>query len=250
MSQKKSKNSWWMRIWMFIKFVLVLTLILGLSYFAAFKTEWFILQEFEITCNNENTKILFDSFDKHFKNENIFLISMSEAMEELKTNPYVETIKIKRKFPNKISYVALLREEKVGFLYNDLVLFLDRNGVLLRIGEERDINYVLEGFLVKSFVVGRKLELTNMKELENSLKLVNLLEQTEFEIKPKVFYTDGSIMLRLNDKLKGNFGNGEEIENRYNKFMDIYKDLSSKGINSGVIDVSNKGYPVYKPFGE
>ena len=86
--------------------------------------------------------------------------------------------------------------------------------------------------------------------MENSLKLVNLLEQTTFEIKPKVFYTDGDIMLELNDKLKANFGNGEEIEKKFNRFMDIYKDLSSKGVYSGVIDVSHKGYPVYKPFGE
>lgn len=250
MSQSDNNGNWIIRIWKFIKFVIVMALIIGMCYYAAFKTNLFILKDIEIICNNENTEILFQSFNKHFKGENIFLISMTEAKEELEKNPYVESVKIKRKFTDKIGYDAVLREENVAFAYNELMLFLDKNGVLLRIGEEEDSFFILDGFPVKSFVVGRKLELTNEKELDNALLLVNLLEQSKFEKRPKLLYTNDNIMLVLNKELKVNFGNGENVEENYNKFLDILKDLKSKGINSGVIDVSHKGYPVYKPFGE
>ncbi len=194
--------------------------------------------------------VLFKSFATHFEGKNIFLISMGEAMEELEGNPYIAQLEVKRAFPNKIQYRAIMREEKAAFLYNDMYLYLDSDGMLLRISSENDGVFVLEGFTVKSFIVGRPLELNTPEELGNALKLINLVAQTSFEQLPRVVYEKKQITLRLNDQLKGKFGNGEDIERKFNAFMDIYNDLKVKGITSGVVDVSHKGYPVYKPFGE
>ncbi len=59
-------------------------------------------------------------------------------MEELEGNPYIAQLEVKRAFPNKIQYRAIMREEKAAFLYNDMYLYLDSDGMLLRISSEND----------------------------------------------------------------------------------------------------------------
>lgn len=250
MSQAKNPSSWWMRIWSFIRFMLVLTIVVGTVYFAVFETNWFVIKEIEISSNNDKTQEIYTSFQRYFEGKNMFLISMEEAISDLKKDPYIAQVELKRQFPDTIAYSVMIREEVAAFRYNDMYLFLDDSGRLLRIGEEADDYLIIEGFPVRSFVVGRPLELNSKEAMANTLKLINLVNQTGFTVQPSIQYEEHQIVLRLNDEFRGKFGNGETIENKYNDFIDIYHDLETKGIYSGVIDVSHKGYPVYKPFGE
>lgn len=250
MSHQNKGSNWLSRIWNFIKFISVISLIVGLIYVIVFRTSFFVVKDIEISCNSTDTKVLFDSFTKYFEGNNIFLVSMDEAIKELESNPFIAHVEIIRLYPNKIEYKVVMREIDATFHYNDLFLFLDSDGMLLRISNEPENYLVLEGFTVDSFVVGRKIELDNNDLLINSLKLINLVNQSEFIQKPVVYYENRQIVLKLNENFKVKFGNGEDIENKFNGFIDIYNDLQEKGIFSGVIDISHNGYPVFKPFGD
>ncbi len=73
MSLQENKSSWWMRIWYFIRFMLILAVLTGAGYGIVFKTELFIIKDIEIACNNEQTMVLFNSLRRILKVKIYFL---------------------------------------------------------------------------------------------------------------------------------------------------------------------------------
>lgn len=110
--------------------------------------------------------------------------------------------------------------------------------------------FLIEGFNVKSFNIGEQIKVKDFYVLQHAIELIHLLEKSHIEAKPILKYVNGSIELELNTAYKVKFGDGTNIERKFNNFVDIYDDLNSKQAISGVIDVSNEGLPSYRPFGE
>ena len=81
------------------------------------------------------------------------------------------------------------------------------------------------------------------------MSLISLLEQSEVKPNTLIRFEDRNITLDM-DSIKVKFGVGENIEGKFNDFVNIYETLKSDGVVTGVIDVSTDGLPVYRPFGE
>ncbi|MCD6435059.1 MAG: hypothetical protein J7L15_01510, partial [Clostridiales bacterium] len=84
--------------------------------------------------------------------------------------------------------------------------------------------------------------------MEALVMLVKLVNISDLNFIPSIYIKDNKIFLTINKNYVVNFGNGINIENRFNDFYNIYIDLSKSDVSRGTIDVSTDGLPIYKPF--
>ena len=109
---------------------------------------------------------------------------------------------------------------------------------------------VLEGITFKEFKIGKKINVDQAKVLERTVTLKQLMLKSHITFLSKIQLNNDSLTVYTKQGLMGSFGDGRNIEQRFNSFVDIYDNLESKGIKSGLIDVSSDGLPTYKPFGK
>ncbi len=215
-----------------------------------FKTPVFRITNIEYNHNiNINRKEIMH-YAELDKDSNFFFTNPSLLEKKLVRHPYVKSVKVRKKLPNKLLMEFEYNKEFVAIVYSGIYLITDEKLNVLKVEEQVGDIFLIEGFSVKSFNIGRQIKVKDFEVLEHSVELIHLLSKSHIEAKPILMYKDGSIELELNSDYKVKFGDGENIERKFNDFVDIYDDLNRKQAISGVIDVSSEGLPSYRPFGE
>lgn len=221
-----------------------------LTYILVFQTKIFIIDtlEYNQSMNISNSEILkYAGLDKGV---NIFFVNTETIEKKLMEHPYVKGVTVEKKLTDTLKINFEYRQEFVAIVYSGLYLTTDDQLNVLKAEESIGDIFLIEGFHVKSFNIGEQVKVKDFHVLQHSIELIHLLEKSHIEAKPILKYVDGSIELELNSDYKVKFGDGTNIERKFNNFVDIYDDLNSKQAISGVIDVSNEGLPSYRPFGE
>jgi len=181
---------------------------------------------------------------------NYFFVNTEKIQKNLLTHPYVADVTVGKKLPDTLELSIDYRNEFVAIVYSGIYLTTDDQLNVLKAEESTGDIFLIEGFNVKSFNIGEQIKVKDFHVLQHAIELIHLLEKSHIEAKPILKYVNGSIELELNTAYKVKFGDGTNIERKFNNFVDIYDDLNSKQAISGVIDVSNEGLPSYRPFGE
>lgn len=181
---------------------------------------------------------------------NIFFVNTDSVEKKLLSHPYIKSAAVKKKLPDTLEIDFEYRDEFVAVVYSGIYLTTDDQLNVLKAEESIGDIFLIEGFNVKSFNIGEQIKVKDFHVLQHSIELIHLLMKSHIEAKPILKYVDGSIELELNSDYRVKFGDGTNIERKFNNFVDIYDDLNSKQAMSGVIDVSNEGLPSYRPFGE
>lgn len=223
-------------------------LLLVLLIYLAFGTDLLIVDKliYEVDVNVSHSDILrYSGLDKGV---NYFFVNNSIAAKNLTRHPYVATVEARKKFPNKIEFLIEYREEFVVLEYSGLFLTLDEELNVLKVEENMGEAFLIQGFSVNSFNIGEQINVQDRDVLEHAIELIHLTEKSHIVFKPVIRYVDGSMEMELNSEFKVKFGDGHDITAKFNNFLNIYEDLVSKNINSGIIDVSNEGLPYYRPF--
>ncbi len=178
-----------------------------------------------------------------------FTVSEEHLEKELVKHPYVKSVVVHKQFPDKLVLDVVYREELVAIKYSGLYVTIDDSLTVLKVEESVGDIFLIDGFEFKSFNIGETLNVEDSRVLKRCVQLISLLKDSHIEAKPYIRYDDG-IELLLNDAYRVRFGKGQDIERKFNNFVDIYESLSEKGVQSGIIDVSHNGLPIYKPFGQ
>lgn len=76
---------------------------IGIFSFVVFKTSLFTIKNINIEGNILVTKDYVKEISDKYKGDNIVLLKSSDIKSTLKKNPYIDSIKIKRQFPNTIT---------------------------------------------------------------------------------------------------------------------------------------------------
>ncbi len=169
--------------------------------------------------------------------------------EKLRAHPYVQAVEVKKTFPNKVHLDIAYRTHDFNLYYSDIVLSLDEHLVVLGVLDEPKDGYTVEGFSFDSYSVGMPVQVEKRYVLENIVMLIDLMEESKVEADKTILYKDDSIVVTIGE-MKVRFGIGDNLENKYNAFINIFEALKRDGITSGTIDVSSDGLPVFRPFGE
>lgn len=183
--------------------------------------------------------------------KNIFLLSEKAAMRGIFKNPYVKLIKIERKIPNRI--LINIVERKPGFKlpYVGSFVILDEEGVVVEVlpigGREVEVP-VVEGLKFSDFKVGEKLNIENKTAFDTLMKVVveirpsGLLQGME-----KIDITDvNNVILSFGDGNKILLGEPVDVAYKLSFAKSILQDIKQKN-RKGIIDLSHKGDPVFKP---
>ncbi|RKD27673.1 cell division protein FtsQ [Caminicella sporogenes DSM 14501] len=231
-------------------YIIISILILALMFILVFKTNFFSIDEIIVKNNNEVSRDVIIAYSGIQLHNNIFKIKLSEITKKIEKNPYIKTAKVSRKLPNKIVIEVIERKRLAAIFYMGIYFIIDDEGYVLETKNKVKDVVVIEGFEINRFSEGEKIDLSGNEDLRKVLTLCSLIQKSNIDIKPKIYYNNGNINITIEDKLKVKFGNGENIDYKFKAFLSILKYLKSKDIYTGVIDISTNGYPVYRPFDE
>ncbi|WP_430882877.1 cell division protein FtsQ/DivIB [Fusibacter sp. JL216-2] len=233
------------------KKTLVFTLILLIigSGLLVFKTNLFVVKKFEYPASvyfSDNDIRKYGGLDE---SSLYFNVSVASLEEKIVRHPYIKSVKIEKALPDKLILDIEYRQELAAIKYSGLYVTIDEHLTVLKVEESIGDIFLIDGFEFKSFNIGEELKVEESRVLRRTVQLISLLKNSHIEAKPYIRYDNG-IELLLNDAYRVRFGKGQDIERKFNNFVDIYEELSEKGVQSGIIDVSHNGLPIFKPFGQ
>lgn len=177
-------------------------------------------------------------------------LSEGQVIKRLKTHPYVADVNMEKIWPQKVELKITYRQDSFAIPNAGFYIILDDQLQVLRVDKMAYDTTVLEGITFKEFKIGKKINVDQAKILERTVTLKQLMLKSHITFLSKIQLNNDSLTVYTKQGLMGSFGDGRNIEARFNSFVDIYDNLESKGIKSGLIDVSSDGLPTYKPFGK
>lgn len=179
---------------------------------------------------------------------NIFRIKLSDIENKVVLSPRIKSVKVARVLPNKLVLNIVERHELLAIKYIGIHFIVDSDGYIINTQKDNSGYYQVEGLEVTAYKDGTKIETIDDGLLNGIIKLCQFIEISGLEFKPN-FKIDGEeIFMYMNPDFVVKFGDGEEVEDRFNKFYAIYEDLKRRSINSGVININHSGYPSYVPY--
>lgn len=231
-----------------IKFILLLTLLFLLAYFV-FYSPFF---KVEIEFNGHPYVELYDveRYGGVKTGDNALFVSVEQMTYGLKKLPLVKDVTVTKAFPRTLHVDFAYREHFFNIKYSKLYLSVDDELIILGADEALNDGYLVEGFEISAFKVGETVKAKYIKTLRNTVDLIKLLSKSHVITQPRIVLREKDIVLYLDGSYTVNFGDGSDIERKFNDFVTIYDAHVEMGINEGIIDVSTGGFPTYKPFGE
>lgn len=164
--------------------ILLLLLISGAIYMLT--TPIFNITNIEISGNEKNSIETYISLTKvELNTTNIFAVTKNRIIKNLKENPYVEKVIIKRKLPNTLQ--INIEERKVAYQvkYNNQYIYIDKQGYILEISEEKENIVKIEGLtnLENSIDKSNRLSDEDLTKLNTIIKIMNYCQYNSIDNK-------------------------------------------------------------------
>lgn len=166
-----------------ISFCIILVIaIAGIIYFLT--TPTFNISNIEVNGNNKNSVETYISLTKiDLSSTNIFAVTKTGIAKNIKENPYVESVEVKRKLPNIIQINIKEREVAYQANYNDEYIYIDKQGYILEINnEKKNITKIIGLSTTKEALSeGQRLNNGDLLKLDTVLKIVNYCNYNSIE---------------------------------------------------------------------
>lgn len=232
-----------------VKWILLLILICAGGYYLVFQTDLLTVKTILYNQNEELDIYELQRYSNIHYGDPYWKVNLQRAKDGLLKHPFVKEVVVNRNFPDQVIFNLTYKTHYFNLKYSDIVLSLDRNLDVLKVLENEGDGYTVEGFMFNGFSTGKKIDVAQEYVLENIVDLIELMNQSHFNYYKTIGYENNNIKIKIGN-ISVKFGNGENIETRFNAFASIYNALQKEEITNGTIDVSTDGLPVYKPFGE
>ena len=246
--KRKRKNP----ILFLIKWTSVILLLIGTIIFIL-TTPMFNIKNINISGIEHLTEEQVISLLELNKNENLFKNSKSKITSNIKQNPYVESVIIKRKLPDTIDIQIKERKRSYMLKFVNGYVYIDTQGYILEILEEKLKLPIISGYKTEEDKIseGNRLITEDLENLNNVLKITNSLEEidvakeiiTNIDISNKEDYT----VYLESEKKTIHFGDASNLSNKilYVKAMiDSEKDIEGEIFVNG--DLNNKFRPFFR----
>lgn len=149
-------------------------------------TPVFNIENIEVYGNNKNSVDTYISLSKiDIGTKNIFAVTSNGIKKNIKENAYVEDVSIERKLPNTIKIHITERVESYQIKYTDKYIYLDSQGHILEITEEKKDLPVINGFssIKESMQLGQRLIEEDLIKLNVVAKFMNYCKYNNIENK-------------------------------------------------------------------
>lgn len=141
----------------------------------------FNINEIQVNNNSQIAKETIVSLSQLQVGQNLFRFNKNKVKKEIKTNPYVESVNIKRKFPNKIEITIQEREKSYNVEFLNGYAYINNQGYILEIsGQKLDLP-VIQGVLTNAeqIVAGNRLNEEDLEKIETVIQIMNICKNYE-----------------------------------------------------------------------
>ncbi len=184
------------------------------------------------------------------KDKNIYRINLKKAEENIKKDPYVKDVNIKRKFPKTLTISVKQRFESAIIPVTGGYAVIDEEGVVLKI--QTDVSSIQKPIIsgIKSVKVqlGEKIPIEDEDQFTTILNMISISQNARLleSISDINLKNLEEIYMTTTTGINVLLGDGYELNNKMLRLNKILVDLHTKGIHKGVIDMRFNSNPVYR----
>lgn len=166
-----------------LKIIICLALLSGLIAYG-FTSPVFNITEIEIIGNEKFEKDEYIHLSGLTFDNNIFNFRKSRVVASIKQNAYVESVKVKRKLPNKIE--IQIEERKVNYLVeleNEEFAYINTQGYVLEKSKEKLSLTIITGVStpVENITPGNRLDNDDLERLQNVIQIKDAMNNAGIE---------------------------------------------------------------------
>lgn len=173
--------------------------------------------------------------------------------------PYIKNIKVRLASPTKISIGITERQPAAFVPYSGTGLVIDNEGDVLQVasGQEKNSLLTIKGLEFDNYQLGKPLPLKDQEPLKKAFDLAEAMEKADQNQQQKLFPKLGwidvgeldKILILLDNRIKVNLGDISDLSD-LNYKLDATRLIFSRNIkkeDKGVLDFTAGENPVYKP---
>lgn len=167
-----------------IKWTTLFLLIIGGIVFALVSPV-FNIKEIQVINNSQIATETIVSLSQLQVGQNSFRFNKNKVVKEIKTNPYVESVDIKRKFPNKIEISIEERNRNYNVEFLNGYAYINNQGYILEISEQKLDLPVIIGISTEQeqIVEGNRLNTDDLEKFETVIKIMNICKNYDLDTK-------------------------------------------------------------------
>ena len=181
------------------------------------------------------------------KGQNIFKFNKNKVIEDIKTNPYIEDVKIVR--PNKIEIIINEREKKFNVEFLNGYIYINNQGYILEISEQKENLPIIQGISTnqEEIVEGNRLDIQDLNRIEVVIQIINICKDYEIEKKvSKIDISDKNNYILYMEEEKKTIHLGDET-NLSNKMLYVTTIMNENKDKEGIIYVNGDINGNFKP---
>lgn len=207
----------------------------------------FNIKDVTVTGNNKLSRKEIISLSEIRTEENIFKTSKNDIKNKIKTNPYVENVKIRRKLPDKVEIIVVERVATYMLPFANSYVYINNQGYMLEITSQKANLPIITGFSTpeENLHEGERLLSEDLVKLGEVLQIIesanaNGIQEliTKIDMSNRQDYT---IMLEKEKKLV-HMGDVSNLSTKMSYINKIIQDEA--GIEGEIFvntDLTNKG---------
>ena len=151
----------------------------------AFVSPIFNINEITVKNNNQIATETIISLSELQKDQNIFRFSRNKIEDQIRTNPYIESVTVKRKIPNRIEITVEERTKNYNVEFLNGYAYINNQGYILEISEQKLDMPVIQGVSTEEeqIVAGNRLNSDDLEKLETVIQIMNICKNYELDNK-------------------------------------------------------------------
>ena len=164
-----------------VKRIIAITIISIILFVVILTSSIFDIKKINVIGNEKLSPETVISFSKLQLHTNIFKFNKSEIINNIKENAYIENISLKRKFPSTIEITIEERIVKYMLEYADGYAYINNQGYILEISNERLSVPILTGYStdISNIKVGERIIVKDLEKMDMVIKIFETARSNE-----------------------------------------------------------------------
>ncbi|WP_446899320.1 cell division protein FtsQ/DivIB [Clostridium sp. LBM24168] len=226
---------------------LLLLFLLAVLFILSIKLPYFNIRNIKVYGNKNIQESDIIKLSRIYRGNNIFYINLNAAEKSIMSNPYIDSVTIKRKLPSDIDINVTERNAVFFIGSNGAFYIIDKNGILLQKKDDiSDMRLVkLTGLNVGNTRIGDMIKSNNNRKVDGIKNIGELIEgnKTSFGI-IQIDVSDSLNIKAYINNMCIKLGSADDMKEKLNKALNIIEQEKLDNAK-GYVDVRFNGNPVF-----
>lgn len=171
--------------------------------------------------------------------DSIFLVDKQAALEGVEAEPWIKAVNVSIVYPDKVNIEAEQREIAAYVEKEDVLLAIDKECVVLRAEQQKELDMpLITGLKMDVFEVGKTIGLPDKFIIDVIERILKELEGSEIEAAQVDVTFAADIVLVTGEGLKIELGDDTDLRAKLRLAAVTIKELENRGSITGILDVS------------